>query len=343
MNEGIYFNLPEDEYHAAPGLSNSAMKDLYVSPLNFWDKHINPEPPEREETSAQTIGKALHCRLLEPVRFRAEYVRALDKGDYVDLLDTQDNLKTFCRSNDLPVSGNKGELINRIHAAGHNPLIWEELKTQHEKQSEGKVVLKPADYDLIEEAAGKAMADPLILQLLKDGFPEVSIFVEDEGVMLKCRIDYLRVGGSVDLKTFNNSRGKPAQKAIFESLYYEGYYIQAAVYHYIRELARVKLAAGEIKAHDAPEGFIENFIKAENHIFGLVFVESSRPFHLDVRILKPNDSRQSNLYWTTGLMRLNDMKQEYQECLQKWGKEEWREPCQARDLSDLDMPQLIFS
>ena len=33
---GIYFNMPEDEYHAQEGLSSTGVKELLQSPVNFW-------------------------------------------------------------------------------------------------------------------------------------------------------------------------------------------------------------------------------------------------------------------------------------------------------------------
>ena len=33
---GIYFGLPEEEYHADRSLSASGIKDIHVTPLTFW-------------------------------------------------------------------------------------------------------------------------------------------------------------------------------------------------------------------------------------------------------------------------------------------------------------------
>lgn len=33
---GIYFNMPEDEYHAQEGLSSTGIKEMLQSPTNFW-------------------------------------------------------------------------------------------------------------------------------------------------------------------------------------------------------------------------------------------------------------------------------------------------------------------
>ena len=36
MKDGIYFNLPEAEYHALPRLSASEIKEILVSLATYW-------------------------------------------------------------------------------------------------------------------------------------------------------------------------------------------------------------------------------------------------------------------------------------------------------------------
>lgn len=62
--DGIYFNLPEEAYHADPALGSSGVRDIIVSPLKYWIK--SPYNPDREdeETSATNLGDYVHDRLL---------------------------------------------------------------------------------------------------------------------------------------------------------------------------------------------------------------------------------------------------------------------------------------
>lgn len=64
--DGVYFGMPDTEYHADPALGSSGIRDLMISPLRFWVKSVhNPDRPEEEETEAKDLGTYLHDLLLE--------------------------------------------------------------------------------------------------------------------------------------------------------------------------------------------------------------------------------------------------------------------------------------
>lgn len=64
--DGIYFGLPEAEYHRDPALGSSGIRDLMISPLRYWVKSVhNPDRPEEEESEAKDLGTYLHDLLLE--------------------------------------------------------------------------------------------------------------------------------------------------------------------------------------------------------------------------------------------------------------------------------------
>jgi hypothetical protein len=339
--EGIYFGMPEDVYHAAAGLSNSGIKHLSVSPLNYWHVNLNPDYV-REETSFQRIGKALHCRLLEPERFASSYAKDICKDDYPDVLDTIDDLKAYCQDNELPVTAKrKQDLIDRIKEAGLEPLIWDEVKAAHAAEIAGKVVLKAAEHDLIESAAKVAEADKCVSGLLKGGMAEVSFFVRDPEtcVMLKARMDYVKRHLIVDLKSFSNARGKAAKRAMFDALYYEGYYIQAVFYSKVRELARNLPVFG-----DFDKEWLADFRTGANG-FGIVFIESDAPFDMAAVELVRSEAEgaQQNVYWYAGEIKIRESIELYAECRAKYGDKEWREPVEPVVLNDTDLPQLMFA
>jgi len=62
MTPGIYYDVPAVAYHAAPGLSNSAMGLLARSPAHL---HASFDEPF-EATPAMHFGSVLHARVLEP-------------------------------------------------------------------------------------------------------------------------------------------------------------------------------------------------------------------------------------------------------------------------------------
>lgn len=88
---GIYFDMPDDVYHAIPALSNSGIKKLGASPMIFWayTKWLNERQRayERENPADEKehliFGRAYHCRICEG---QAEYLRRyaieLNPADY---------------------------------------------------------------------------------------------------------------------------------------------------------------------------------------------------------------------------------------------------------------------
>lgn len=350
MEEGIYFGLPEDAYFAAEGLSCSGMKRLAVSPLNYWHHNVNPDRVPEEDTSFQRIGKAVHCRLLEPDAFADRYVRALSPEDFPGCLVTVDDLKEWLTGQGLAVSAKKKQdLIERVMASGLPvPPIWDVISEGAKEETAGMVVLKRADYDLVERLGAVVEADAFAKTTLSGGIPEVSFFVRhpETGVLLKARMDYVKPGATIDIKTFSNMRCKPTEKVVFDSIYYENYHLQYVVYQTVREIARQRLAAGEIRTYgDVSETWLKGFAENDNHGFGFVFIESDEPFDLRIVELRRAEARggEANVYWHAGANQMQAMMELYAECFAKYGTEPWRESKPPHVLNDTDIPQLMFA
>ena len=349
VEPGIYFGMEEDTYHSAEGLSNSGMKHLHVSPLNYWHHHLNPDFAGREETAALRFGKAAHCLGLEPERFHERYALKLTLEERPGALVTADDMKAFLTSHGLPKSAKKKQdLVDRIVASGLPVVFWDEEVAKHAALHTGKTLLDAEESQLVQRAAAVLAADPFAKVLLTGGAPEVSFFVRDPetGVMLKARMDYVKPTATVDLKTFSNSRGKPTDKVVFDSILYESYYIQCVFYHQIRDLARQQYAAGEIQAHGlVSEAWLKGFVENDRHAFGFVFIESDDPF--DLRIVQLTQAEalggQRNVYWNAAALQIEDKIQLYAECLKKYGDQPWREPRPPHVLQDTDLPQLMFA
>lgn len=60
--------MPNDEYHAYEGISNSGIKQVNITPAHY----AFAEP--REPSRAMEIGTAIHTAILEPERFESEYM-----------------------------------------------------------------------------------------------------------------------------------------------------------------------------------------------------------------------------------------------------------------------------
>ncbi|MFW6024062.1 MAG: PD-(D/E)XK nuclease-like domain-containing protein [Dichotomicrobium sp.] len=70
MPTGFIGGMPSEVYHSTDAISKSGLDLIEKSPA-----HYKFQPP-REPTPAMRIGSAIHCAILEPDRFDAEYVVA---------------------------------------------------------------------------------------------------------------------------------------------------------------------------------------------------------------------------------------------------------------------------
>lgn len=93
---GIYFGMPDTDYHAIHAVSFSGLKRLSVSSMNYWaDSVLNPDREERE-TKFFDFGKAIHCLVLEGEEcYQARYAVDLDLADYAEqpILVSTDEIK----------------------------------------------------------------------------------------------------------------------------------------------------------------------------------------------------------------------------------------------------------
>jgi hypothetical protein len=69
---GIYFDIPEADYFAAEGVSQSLLKEMYCSAAHAHAYLTEPRPPA---TEAQIIGKLGHQAILEPKRLSSWAVK----------------------------------------------------------------------------------------------------------------------------------------------------------------------------------------------------------------------------------------------------------------------------
>ena len=136
--------------------------DFQQTPLHF--KHQQTAP--RKETTAMTIGSAVHCAVLEPEHFTQRYVVAPE--------------------------------LDKRTKAGKEACA--------ELEASGKVVLSATDYTMISSVATSVMNHPTASKLLTGGRAEVAVFGEIDGVAAKCKCDYLREGVAIiDLKTTDDA------------------------------------------------------------------------------------------------------------------------------------------
>jgi hypothetical protein len=74
MDNGIYKNLPAEQYFAENRINNSGLKLIARTPAHF--KYNLEHPEERKPTPQMQLGTAVHCAVLEPKTFQDRYTVA---------------------------------------------------------------------------------------------------------------------------------------------------------------------------------------------------------------------------------------------------------------------------
>ncbi|EHM9344675.1 exodeoxyribonuclease VIII [Salmonella enterica] len=191
IQPGIYYDIPNEAYHAGPGVSKSQLDDIADTPaIYLWRKNA---PVDTEKTKSLDTGTALHCRILEPEEFSKRFIIAPE--------------------------------FNRRTSAGK-----EEEKTFLEECARtGRTVLTAEEGRKIELMYQSVMALPLGQWLVESaGYAESSVYWEDPetGILCRCRPDKIipEFHWIMDVKT-------TADIQRFRTAYYDyRYHVQDAFY-----------------------------------------------------------------------------------------------------------------
>lgn len=248
--DGVYYDLPEEEYHAIPRLSSSGIRNILVSPMTFWARSwMNPKREEREVTIFMERGKAYHARIVEGLeQFNARFAYDLDPTDYPDALVKVDDMKEWIKTYNLangtkhPVGGNKPELAARIAAIDPEVRVWDTILEQHAKENPGVKMLPAAWREPLESSAAYIERHPTIRHCFTGGAAEVTILWTEtyelpDGsgqtvqVPMKARVDRLKSEAIIDLKTYGNALDRSPQRAVTGEVAAHRYHIQVATYY----------------------------------------------------------------------------------------------------------------
>lgn len=251
---GIYFGLDIDEYLAIERLSKSAIKQIRISPADFWrGSWLDPNPPkltpdqEKYREKAKMLGKAYHCARLEPQRFERDYVREISQADFAGVdgfLTSGREIEAALADLDQPkkVKDDAGVLdqAKRLRAAGYEPPIWHIEQAAWAEQAGDRIAIPAQDYDEILVDQARIQAVPSVHALLSDGYPEVSILYDcpDTGLPMKARLDWLRADGWAEFKSFANPNGKHLEQCLLDAIKFSRHYLDVACYHEAVEAIR---------------------------------------------------------------------------------------------------------
>ncbi len=336
---GVFFGLPEEEYHAAFALSASGVKHLRISSLDFWARSVLNPLREEDESEALTVGSAYHRRILEGRdRFYAEFAPRLDKSDFPKALDTNEQMIEALAQVGvkMPKGTRKAELIAALKVHLPNEQIWQEVLAEHEAEHEGKTFL-PADvFPRIEIAAAMIEKSPTLSKAFTGGYPEVSAFWTDHatGVPMKVRFDYLKPRAIVDLKTFENVLGMPINKAIARAVASNKYHIQAAQYLAAARHLPALISAGDVYG-DVEQDFLDALVASEGHTFLFVFQQKG------VAPLARGKVLDASITLDMARAEIEDAARLFAECWQIYGADPWLDRSEIETFDATDFPAFI--
>lgn len=334
---GIFFGLPEDEYHTAFALSASGVKNLRISTLDFWAR--SPLNPDREDddTEAKALGRAYDKRIVEGRDvFLASYAPAIDPADYPNAVRTIDDIKEALEKCGVKPKGKRKEdFVTQLAEADPSVKIWDALVSTHAKKHAGRTFLSAKMMARIEISAAMIENHPQLGQAFRGGYPQVSIFWTDPEyeIPMKARLDRLKTRAIVDLKTFENVQGMPVDRAIARAIASYKYHIQGR--HYLDAVREAKslIRAGRVFG-DVDKAFLDGLLASPGHEFLLVFQQKGvAPLARGI-LLPP-------IVLDIGATELADAKKTFAECWEKYGKDPWVDVSNVRTFDSTEFPAYL--
>lgn len=169
--------MPNADYHAFPAVSKSGLDLIDRSPAHYR------YAPARESTRAMVIGTAIHTALLEPERFKDEYLL---------LRETSDRRASEYKQ---AIKTHSEDQVLVSHEAANVEGMQEMVYANHDARA--------------------------VLEL--DGWREISLFATcpRTGLFLKCRFDILTQDGiGADLKKTRDARPDKFSRSVYDYRYH---------------------------------------------------------------------------------------------------------------------------
>lgn len=322
--EGIYFNMPFEEYLEIQCLSSSGIKNLLVCETDFWAKSwMNPLGGEYDqETTARLEGRAYHKRILEgSAAFYQAYAADYEDDGDPKMIRSSDDITAAFKIRGFPSSfKNKKEGAGRLISLDPTARIMCLEEAAHQAQYPGREFLSAKLIRYMEFAARLIECDPNINQYFIGGHPEVSViwYDDDYGAWFKVRFDYLKVGPACDFKTFANIMGKQLEKAVYHAMASHRYNIQAALYLIGNDVGKRLAGAGKVFGYTGDPKWLETYAKTPCEEFRYVFQQKGiSPVALGGRLLK-----NSKIY-QDGVSKVAEAVERYRKSMETFGTGMW--------------------
>lgn len=350
---GIYFDLPEKEYHADQSLSKSGITTLLDGPEQFWyESWMNPDRPEEEARDHIERGNLWHCRILEPEKFNERYVVApwLEKGfsNNYWILKTAEDMKKALEDADIPFnkSSRKSELEDLIEQhsddMAREPWLWDRQKEEFELDCQVKGMIpiySQTVYDDMLYAEARIKEHPIFSRVVSGGYSEVSIFWVDEEtqIPMKCRVDKLKANAILDYKTLSVRRTKGIERCALDAIKYERYDIQAAMYSIGIAHVVNMLNNGTAKIEgDVSGSFIDEFQQRPEKPFGFIFQQAERPNALRGKKVVRRSNDTYNVFGA-GAYFMQQGIYLYQKYRDLYGEKRWVNPAGLEEINDTEI------
>jgi hypothetical protein len=330
---GIYFGMPEAEYHADWSIGSTDLMNLLISPLDYyWHSRANPHRRPDKETPAMQYGKAIHKRVLEgPEAFDKLYA-CKGPPPRPGALITSDDLKRHCEFLGLAKSGTKPQLIERIRQIDKDVLIHDEDVEAYKAQVEGKALLDEQDYAEIMLASQNIRANPHLRTAFEGGYPEVSVFWEVGGIPFRARFDYWKKKAIVDLKSTRNTMKMPWDQAVANFLARGKYYVQATHYMQGRQMTKKFLKAGKVFGEHDPQWVKQAVNEPDCAFIFVVYQAEGAP------LVKPVLFDHEEPDYALGINDIATAVERYREGFEKFGQSAWVEDCKIERYTNLPWP-----
>lgn len=338
IEDGIYFEMDEADYHALPFLSASGIKNLLISPMDFWARSwMNPlkdmEDADTDEPEWKITGHAYHKRILEGRKaFESRYAATFEAPD--GCLKTIDDIETALKEMGADTKGcnSKPKWIARIKEVDPSVLLFDELRADYLQQHDGKEFLSQKAITKIELSAAMIEKHPHLQKCFRGGYPEVTVVWTEDGIRFKCRFDYLKTKAIIDLKTFANLMSKPIDNALYSAMASRKYHIQAAKYMRGAEKGKELAARGKILG-ECDQHFIEHFIASPPHDFFFVFQQKG------IAPLARGKKFTRGSLWSCGEVAIDEAVRRFSFYMDKHGdKEPWVDDTPIDEFDDSLFP-----
>jgi len=322
IEDGIYFGMPAATYHAAPHAGSSSIKQLYSSPPDYWfDSAMNPLREPEEESFALQFGAALHDRILYGEEYFKKHYQPIPGGTKSGEVSA-DELKTWLAEQGCKPAKSKADNERMV------------------KEQFGVTLVAEKQFEKIMVSAQMITKNPNLASAFIGGFPEVSIFWHEDGVPCKCRLDYMKMAATVDLKSFRSKeRIRTLDETILQDLFNYRYDMQMAHYTAGREAARALFDGGKVFVVDGAarpdDAWLKKALASVPHWVFVFYKADGAPISKSYQIPYGSPAHETGKF-ARGLAITH-----YRDNFEKFGTDPWVNMDEPFQIAEEDVPKWL--